>query len=65
MKTNKNVSVERKQTIDLKSKLWKNINRMGEGHRRVAVLFLVGTPTSALDFGNVDLKVIGREEERI
>lgn len=65
MKTVKNVSIERKQTIDLKSKLWKNINRMGEGPRRVAVLLLVGTPTSTLDFGNVDLKVIGGEEKRI
>lgn len=63
-KTDRNISVERKQMTDLKSKLWKNLNRMGKGHRRVAVLFLVGTPTCALVFGDVDLVVIGEEGKK-
>jgi len=37
---------------------------MGKGHRRVAVLFLVGTPTCALVFGDVDLVVIGEEGKK-
>lgn len=37
---------------------------MGKGHRRVAVLFLVGIPICALDFGDVDLVVIGEEKRK-
>lgn len=65
MKIDKNMSIERKETIDLKREPWKNISRVGRGERRVAVLFFARTPTSALVFGTVDPKVTGGEEKSL
>lgn len=64
MKTDKKMSVEREQPIGLEREAWKNINRMGYEEKGGKVsLFLAKTPTSALVFGNLDLKVIERQEK--
>lgn len=65
MKIDKNMSIERKEIIDLKREFWKNISRVGRGERRVVVLFFVRILISVLVFGIVDLKVIGGEEKSL
>lgn len=65
MKIDKNMSIERKEIIDLKREFWKNVSRVGRGERRVVVLFFVRILISVLVFGIVDLKVIGGEEKSL
>lgn len=53
----KKKGVDRKESGGLEREAWKNINRMGYEEKDGKIsLLLAKTPTSALAFGNFDLK---------